>query len=87
MTVRICLLSDAIVSIVDTRFRLPTETLESSGVQRGGERGDGPGHPRQGGIQRVKLQKIKCCNWMIFSIANLLIHAALIKFFGICCQH
>jgi len=28
----------------------------------GGERGDGPGHPRQGGIQRVKLQKVKCCN-------------------------
>jgi len=47
MNVRICLISDAIVSIVDTRFRLPTETLESSGVQRGGgERGDGPGHPK-----------------------------------------
>jgi len=25
----------------------------TSGVQRWGERGDGPGHPRQGGIQRV----------------------------------
>jgi len=29
-----------------------------SGVQRGGERGAGPWHPRQGGIQRVKSQKI-----------------------------
>jgi len=27
----------------------------------GGERGDDPGHPRQGGIQRVKLQKLKFC--------------------------
>jgi len=35
---------------------------ERSGVQRGGERGDGPRHPKQGGIQRVKLQKCKCCN-------------------------
>jgi len=26
-----------------------------------GERDDGPGHPRQGWIQRVKLQKLKCC--------------------------
>jgi len=34
-----------------------------SGVQRGGgERGAGPGHPRQGGIQKVKLQKFKCFN-------------------------
>jgi len=31
-----------------------------SGVQGGGERGDGTGHPRQGSIQRVKLQKLKC---------------------------
>jgi len=31
-----------------------------SGVQRGrgGERGDGRWHPRQGGNQRVKLQKL-----------------------------
>jgi len=43
MTVRICLLSDAIVSIVDTRFRLPTETLESSGVQRGVNGATAPG--------------------------------------------
>jgi len=26
------------------------------------ERGDGYGHPRQGGIQKVKLQKFKCCS-------------------------
>jgi len=44
---------------------------------KGGERrGDGPGHPRQGGNQRVKLQKFKCCNKMIFSILSLLIRAA-----------
>jgi len=30
-----------------------TTTLVS-GVQRVGERSDGPGHPKQGGIQRVK---------------------------------
>ena len=50
------------------------EAEPGSGVQRGGERGDGPGHPRQGDIQRVKLQKCKCC--MIFPIVRLLIHAA-----------
>ena len=27
------------------------------------------------GIQRVKLQKLKCCNYMIFPIVSLLIHA------------
>jgi len=42
----------------------------------GGERGSGLGHPRQGGIQKVKLQKFKCCNSMIFSIVSLLIYAA-----------
>jgi len=26
------------------------------------------------GIQRVKLQNMKCCNWMIFPIVSLLIH-------------
>ena len=42
---------------------LITNCLFLSGVQRGGgERGAGPGHPRQGGIQRVELQKFKCCN-------------------------
>jgi len=33
----------------------------NSGVQRGGKRGDGPGHPRQGGFQRVKSQILKFC--------------------------
>jgi len=27
-----------------------------------GERGDSYGHPGQGGIQKVKLQKLKSCN-------------------------
>jgi len=31
-----------------------------------GERGDGPRHSMQGGTQRAKLQKLKCCCWMIF---------------------
>ena len=44
-------------------------------VEGGGERGTGPGHPRQGGIQRVKLKKIKCCNEMIFPVVSLLTHA------------
>ena len=30
-------------------------------AEGGGECGAGPGHPSQGGIQRVKLQKFKCC--------------------------
>jgi len=38
------------------------------------------GHPRQGGIQRVKLQKLKCCDQMIFPIVRLLIHAARVGF-------
>jgi len=28
-----------------------------------GERGDGLRHPRQRGIKRMKLQKLKDCNW------------------------
>jgi len=32
------------------------------GCREGGEQGDDPGHPRQGGIQRVKSQKFKCSN-------------------------
>ena len=35
-------------------------------MQRWNERGDGPGHPRQWVVQRVKLQKVhlsKSCNW------------------------
>jgi len=43
-------------------------------LRGGGERGAGPGHPKPGGIQRVKLQNVKCCNWMIFPIVSLLIH-------------
>jgi len=38
----------------------------SATVREGGERGAGPGHPRQGSIQRVKLQKWKCCNKVFF---------------------
>jgi len=43
---------------------MPPQFLEHivSGVQRGSERGAGSGHPRQGGIQRAKLQKFKCRN-------------------------
>jgi len=33
----------------------------TSGVQRRGVWGDSPRHPRQGGIQRAKLQKLKYC--------------------------
>jgi len=46
-------------------------------AEGGGERGAGPRHPRPGGIQRVKLQKLKCCcNYMIIPIVGLLIHDA-----------
>jgi len=38
--------------------------------REGVERGAGPG------IQRVKLQKLKCCNEMVFHIVSLLTHAA-----------
>jgi len=39
--------------------------LNNRDVQRGHELGDGPGHPRQWVIQRVKIQKVhlsKSCN-------------------------
>jgi len=52
-----------------------TVQQQYSGVQ-GGEQGDGPGHPRQGDIQGVKLQKVKGCNLMIFYIVRLLTHPA-----------
>jgi len=54
-----------------------------------GGRGAGPGHPRQGGIQRVKLQKWKCCHSMIFRIVMLPTHAGWIYFVKTClfCQH
>jgi len=47
-----------------------------SGVQRGAELGAGPGIQGQGDVQRVKLQNLKCCNYMIFPIVSLLMHAA-----------
>jgi len=31
----------------------------SSGVERGGERGAGPGHPRQGGHRKSEITKIE----------------------------
>jgi len=36
---------------------IQSASLQTSGVQTGDERGGGAGHPRQGGIQRAKLQK------------------------------
>ena len=41
-----------------------------SGVQRGSERGDGPGHPMS------EVTKFKFCNQMIFPILRLLTHSA-----------
>jgi len=38
------------------------QRLLGSGVQREGKRDTSPGHPGQGGIQRVKLANVKCCN-------------------------
>jgi len=35
-----------------------------------------PGIQGRGGIQRVKLQKLKCCNWMLIPTERLLAHAA-----------
>jgi len=39
---------------------IENDILESviEACREGSERGDGPGHPRQGGIERVKLQKL-----------------------------
>ena len=34
-----------------------------------------PGSVTYGGFQRVQLQRLKFCNWMIFAIVSLLIHA------------
>jgi len=43
-------------------FILKTITMLSVACRGGrGERGAGPGHPRLGGIQRLKLQTLKCC--------------------------
>jgi len=33
-----------------------------SGMQGGGEQGDSPCHPRQEGIEKMKSQKLKCCD-------------------------
>ena len=35
---------------------------EGGRTGRGAERGNGSGHPKKGDSQRVKLQKLKCCN-------------------------
>jgi len=51
-----------------------------SGVQSGGG-ATAPGIQGQGGIQRVKLQKLKCCKWMIFPIVSLVIRAVWILFY------
>jgi len=48
----------------------------ASSVQTGGERGDGPGHPRQARIQRVKIRKLKSCNETIFPNVKVLTHDA-----------
>jgi len=57
------------------KFRGGFSPLSSRWIRLWGERGAVPGHPRQGGIPRVKLQKFKCCNLMSFPIGSLLIHA------------
>jgi len=59
------------------RFNRTVSSVQKHGVQRGDKRGNGPWHPRQGGIQRVELQKLKCCNYLIMLlILKLLTHAA-----------
>jgi len=59
------------------------ETLTVT-CREGSERGDDPGLPSQGSIQKVKLQKLKCYNQMIFRIVKLLTHPAWIQFFETC---
>ena len=49
-----------------------------------GERGAGPGQPKSGGHPKVNLHKLKYCNYMIFPIVSLLIHAAWIWFYENC---
>jgi len=44
-----------------TRPLSTTVKPERRGGAEGGERGDSPAHPKQGDIQRVKLQKFKRC--------------------------
>jgi len=43
-------------------LKLKKKVLQPVAYRGESERGDGHGHPRQGGIQRVKLQKLKFCN-------------------------
>jgi len=50
-------------------------TCSSVACRGGGEQGATHGHPRQGGIQRVKFKKFECCNLMIFPIVRLQTHA------------
>jgi len=53
---------------------------------RGGQTGRRPRASKAGGIQKVKLQKLKCCNKMIVPIVRLLSHALnfCIEFFETC---
>jgi len=44
-------------------------------AEGGGKHGDGPRHRKQGGIQRVKVQKLKCCSKMISPVVRLLTDA------------
>ena len=57
-----CTITEAHVQTKNEEFCIANNELFAfiavSGVQRGGgKRGDGPGHPRYGGIKRVKLQQ------------------------------
>ena len=63
--------------LAHTWFNLSeSSTPYSVACRGGGEHGDCPGHPKQSGIQRVKLQKLKCCSKMIFPVVRLLTDAA-----------
>jgi len=62
-----------IIEIGDVKER----GLMVSGVQRGvGQTRRRPRLSKTGGIQREKLQNLKCWNWMIFPIVRLLAHVA-----------
>jgi len=57
-------------------FRLLTEVdTQHWRAEGGGNQAPTPGIQVQGGIQRAKLQKLKCCSWMIFPIVSVLIRA------------
>jgi len=54
--------NDAKLKADETHFNVTNTVICQSVACRGGdERVDGRGHSRQGGIQRVKLQKFKYC--------------------------